>query len=245
MSFFLAFSDVVTNATVLQELVKYTFFVGYIAMGTAFVFFLSERNYVLPEYRRTVTLSALIVGVAAFHYYAMKTTYVPGETFPTEFRYIDWIITTPLMLIKFPAMLGIREGAKSLLYKLVAFDVAMILLGYIGEVTTGSTQWIMFGASCACWLGIVAILLTTVKSKASTASPEIQAGINSLIAFVTIGWAIYPIGFAVRYISDSPAALDGVQLVYNIGDAVNKIGFGLVAYGAALAVTHAKQNEEK
>ncbi|BBM85311.1 bacteriorhodopsin [Candidatus Uabimicrobium amorphum] len=244
MSFFLAFSDVITEATVLQELVKYTFFVGYIAMGTAFVFFLAERGNVLPEYRRTVTLSALVVGVAAFHYYAMKNTYVPGQTFPTEFRYIDWIITTPLMLIKFPAMLGIRQGAKSLIYKLVAFDVAMILLGYIGEVTTGTLQWAMFGSSCLCWLAIVGVLLTTVKSEASSSSPEIQSGINSLIAFVTIGWAIYPIGFAVRYISDSPVALDGVQLVYNIGDAINKIGFGLVAYSAALAVTHAKQSKE-
>lgn len=243
MSLFLAMADA-PAAGVLQELVKYTFFVGYIAMGTAFVFFMSERSAVLPEYRTTLTLSGLIVGVAAFHYYAMKATYVPGEAFPTEFRYIDWIITTPLMLIKFPALLGMKEGAKGLVLKLAIFDIAMILFGYIGEVTTGSLQWIMFGVSCLCWFGIVGILLTTVKAKASTASKEVQSGVNALIGFVTIGWAIYPIGFAVRFLSDSPVALDGVELVYNIGDAVNKIGFGLVAYSCAMAVTHAKQNEE-
>ena len=59
----------------LQLLTFFLFFVGYIAMGAAFVFFMSERSNVAPEYRTTMTISALIVGIAAFHYYYMRGVY--------------------------------------------------------------------------------------------------------------------------------------------------------------------------
>ena len=54
----------------------FMFFIGYISMGAAFIFFMSERNNVAPEYRTTMTISALIVGIAAFHYYYMRGVYM-------------------------------------------------------------------------------------------------------------------------------------------------------------------------
>ncbi|MGB1819102.1 MAG: bacteriorhodopsin, partial [Candidatus Poseidoniaceae archaeon] len=59
----------------LELVTFFLFFVGYIAMGAAFVFFMSERNSVAPQYRTTMTISALIVGIAAFHYYYMRGVY--------------------------------------------------------------------------------------------------------------------------------------------------------------------------
>ena len=83
----------------------FLFFVGYISMGAAFVFFMAERNSVAPQYRTTMTISALIVGIAAFHYYYMRGVYTDLSTVSIEYRYMDWIITVPLMALKFPSSL--------------------------------------------------------------------------------------------------------------------------------------------
>ena len=90
----------------LQTLTFFLFFVGYIAMGAAFVFFMSERNNVAPQYRTTMTISALIVGIAAFHYYYMRGVYAEWGEVSVEYRYMDWIITVPLMALKFPSLIG-------------------------------------------------------------------------------------------------------------------------------------------
>ena len=58
-------------------------------MGAAFVFFMSERNNVAPEYRTTMTISALIVGIAAFHYYYMRGVYVDTQVVAPN-THMDW-----------------------------------------------------------------------------------------------------------------------------------------------------------
>ena len=92
----------------LQRATFFMFFIGYISMGAAFIFFMSERNNVAPEYRTTMTISALIVGIAAFHYYYMRGVYVDSCmldegieacSVSTDYRYMDWIITVPLMAL--------------------------------------------------------------------------------------------------------------------------------------------------
>ena len=75
-------------------------------MGAAFVFFMSERSNVAPQYRTTMTISALIVGIAAFHYYYMRGVYADCGEVSVEYRYMDWIITVPLMALKFPSLVG-------------------------------------------------------------------------------------------------------------------------------------------
>ena len=60
---------------------------------------MSERNNVAPEYRTTMTISALIVGIAAFHYYYMRGVYIDTGAVSTDYRYMDWIITVPLMAL--------------------------------------------------------------------------------------------------------------------------------------------------
>ena len=123
----------------LELLTFFLFFVGYISMGAAFVFFMSERNNVAPEYRTTMTISALIVGIAAFHYYYMRGVYVDTQVVSTEYRYMDWIITVPLMALKFPSLVGkdaiTDEKFLGMGFTGVCFTGALIMIGfgYLGE----------------------------------------------------------------------------------------------------------------
>jgi len=123
----------------LELLTFFLFFVGYISMGAAFVFFMSERNNVAPEYRTTMTISALIVGIAAFHYYYMRGVYVDHQVVSTEYRYMDWIITVPLMALKFPSLVG-KDAITDKTFAGLGFTgicfvgaIIMIGFGYLGE----------------------------------------------------------------------------------------------------------------
>jgi bacteriorhodopsin len=167
----------------------------------------------------------------------MKDQYVPGRAFPTQLRYFDWLVTTPLLLVEFTALLRFKDkvGAMS---RLVLWDIIMIISGYMGETIgflVGGFQmrWVMFVLGCGGWLGVIVYLYTGIRQQADLADPETRRCIMLLTKFVTFGWLIYPAGFIVRAIS--PDCADACQLVYNVADAVNKVGFGIVIWAAGVA----------
>ena len=81
--------------------VAFTFFIGYIAMLAASVFFFVERGSVSPKWKMSLLVSALITGIAAVHYYYMRDYNLATGDSPTFFRYVDWILTVPLMCVEF------------------------------------------------------------------------------------------------------------------------------------------------
>ena len=234
----------------LKLLTFFLFFVGYISMGAAFVFFMSERNSVAPQYRTTMTISALIVGIAAFHSYYMRGVYTELGDVSVEYRYMDWIITVPLMALKFPSLVGkdaiTDEKFLGMGFTGVCFTGALIMIGfgYLGEA--GVLGEVM-GASAGGWAGLILggvgwlmIIVATgtpwTSGKGvdnSKIAPELLWSANALRWFIVVGWIIYPIG----YLWSPGAELglgDGNQellaVFYNIADMINKIGFGIVAW---------------
>jgi sensory rhodopsin len=238
---------------ILPMLVNFTFFVAYISMGAAFVFFLVQRGSVAPEYKTALTISALVVGIAAFHYFYMKSlygAYMPMMAQPgadsvklaqasflgiISYRYMDWLITTPLLVAKIPMALSHGRKIAGTVTALMVFDVLMIVAGFIGEQQLNaqgimvSNRLIWGTISTIGYLGIVYILLTTVRGWASTAEPEEKWAVKAMTIFVLTGWGIYPVGYLVPVLFPN-VSLDWVHLVYNIGDQVNKIGPGIVLY---------------
>ena len=105
------------------DFVGFTFFIGSIAMLAATVFFFIERDSVEPKWKLSLTVSGLITGIAAVHYYYMRSAWLETGLSPTEFRYIDWILTVPLMCVEFYLLTG--AGLK----KLVWLSVVMLLTG--------------------------------------------------------------------------------------------------------------------
>ena len=233
----------------LQLLTFFLFFVGYIAMGAAFVFFMSERSNVAPEYRTTMTISALIVGIAAFHYYYMRGVYTDLGTVSVEYRYMDWIITVPLMALKFPSLVGkdAITDAKFLGmgFTGVCFTGALIMIGfgYAGEsgLINGMLGLILGGVG---WAMIVVATGTPWSSGKGVDNdkikPELIWSANALRWFIVVGWVIYPIGYlfspGVDILSGNQEAM---AVAYNIADIINKIGFGVVAWMGAKKATEA------
>ena len=223
--------------------VAFTFFIGTMAMMAASVFFFFELGNTKPEWRTSILVSGLITFIAAVHYYYMRdynlgtvTTLKPFGESPIFFRYVDWILTVPLMCVEF-YLITKKAGAKiNLLWKLIFASVIMLVTGYFGEAVFkgNAAMWGLISGLAyfyivyEVWMGDVAKL-----SKAS--SPSVQKAVNSLLKFVVIGWAIYPIGYLVgtangQWYSFMANLGWNMDIIYNIGDAVNKIGFGLVIY---------------
>lgn len=262
----LAFSTGLITAEqvgILPMIVNFTFFVAYISMGAAFVFFISQRNSVAPEYRTALTISALIVGVAAFHYFYMKGLY-SDTTLPLlamngadyakitrdsffgiiNFRYMDWLITTPLLVAKIPlAVAAGRRVGKVVIYLILA-DLLMIVAGFIGEQYVANTgMHLLWGAiSTIGYVAIVYFLFTTVKEMAKTAEPEERWAVKWMSMFVITGWGIYPIGYMIPSLLPQ-LDLNIVHAVYNLGDQINKIGPGIIIYLAGAQLLARRQRE--
>ena len=231
-----------------NDYVAFTFFIGYIAMLAASVFFFVERGSVDDKWKMSLLVSALITGIAAVHYYYMRDYFLATSESPTFFRYVDWILTVPLMCVEFYLLTRLAGAKKSLLWKLIFASTWMLVCGYIGEAfnvdgtTSHSVTWgvlstlgYLYILHCA-WFGEVANLADKSNSEA------IKKGVRSLAWFVLVGWAIYPIGYMCMeggWLSNvmAPSSID---VWYNIADAINKIGFGLVVYTIAISESKKK-----
>ena len=238
-----------TQYTNLQMLTFFTFFVGYIAMGAAFVFFIVERNNVAPQFRTTMTISALIVGIAAMHYYYMRGVYIEHDVVSIQYRYMDWIITVPLMALKFPSLVGKEAITDSKVAGLgftgICFLGALIMIGfgYAGEanlIENGAIALVLGGVGWAMIIVATGTPWTTGKGvDNSKIAPELMWSTNALRWFIVVGWVIYPLGYLF---SPEVGILDDVSqeqmaVLYNIADMINKIGFGIVAWMGAKKAT--------
>ncbi|MFM2101518.1 MAG: hypothetical protein RIR05_504 [Bacteroidota bacterium] len=220
--------------------VAFTFFIGTMAMMAASVFFFFELNTTPAKWRTSVLVSGLITFIAAVHYYYMRGYNLETGESPTFFRYVDWILTVPLMCVEF-YLITKKAGAKiSLLRNLIAASIVMLVTGYFGE-TIDRDSSVMWGViSGAAYFYIVYLIWFGEVSKlAQQAGADVAKANRVLSWFVLVGWAIYPLGyilgtpgglFGLQLVSDPAAASHAMDIVYNIADAINKIGFGLVIY---------------
>jgi bacteriorhodopsin len=228
--------------------VAFTFFTGYMAMFAASVFFFFERGQVSRKWKTSLLVSGLITGIAAVHYYYMRDYYSATGENPTALRYIDWTLTVPLMCIEFYLLLRPAGAKISLMVKLILASVIMLLFGYIGEAfTDGSTSHSVLWGTLST-VGYIYILYTVWFGEArqlalKSSSTSVAKGIKALAWFVLVGWAIYPIGYMAMpggWLGPDGAGLltpGSMDLIYNLGDAINKIGFGLVVYMIAIEET--------
>lgn len=222
--------------------VAFTFFVGTMAMMAASVFFFFELSTTPSKWRTSVLVSGLITFIAAVHYYYMRGYNLETGDSPTFFRYVDWLLTVPLMCVEF-YLITKKAGAKiGLLWKLIAASVVMLVTGYVGEAIypTETQSWVWGAVSGIAYFYIVYLVwFGEVAKLAQSSSKAVATAVKTLGWFVLVGWAIYPVGyilgtkgglFGAQLVADPAAASAAMDIVYNIGDAVNKIGFGLVIY---------------
>ena len=228
------------------DYVGFTFFIGSMAMMAASVFFFIQIFLVDEKWRTSMLVSGLITFIAAVHYFYMRDFWAINQTSPTEFRYIDWILTVPLMCVEFYLILKAFGATQSLLWKMIGYSLFMLVTGYLGETVFRDASPLWGAISTIGYAGIFyEVWFGSAKKLANNSDdPILQSAFKSLGWFIFVGWAIYPIGYMAipgGLLSGllSPESMD---IIYNLGDAINKIGFGLVIYNLA-AISTAKNKE--
>ena len=231
---------------------QFSFMVSFIGMlGGTFYFTLIQSTLPL-EHQKVSISSAVYCLMATIMYgfinykYGIGTDALRNGDYPTVLRYIDWLITTPIIVNKFPELLGGDEAPAIAILVIVA-DVMMILFGFAGETSInaakGSTLigWAMFGVGCLAWMFIIFVLYSSVSELAAKKLGPIQRGLSRLKLFIVFGWLIYPLGFLLTLISNAPEVRLARELIYNFADLFNKVGFGVVALYAIQQVIREEQ----
>lgn len=232
-----------TNSTLLILLgdvnspVNFTFFIGCMAMMAASAFFFLSLNQFDKKWRTSVLVSGLITFIAAVHYFYMRDYWAATGDSPTFFRYVDWILTVPLMCVEFYLILKVAGAKQSLMWKMIGLSVIMLVTGYFGEAVYQGQAALWGAISGAAYFVIVyEIWLGSAKKLAEEAGGDVLSAHKILCWFVLVGWAIYPLGYMMGtegwYNSFIPEG--SIDVAYNIADAINKIGFGLVIYSLAV-----------
>ena len=228
------------------------------AMGAAFVFFLMARGTVAYKYQRVTEVAALIVGIACYHYVRMFASWTAaythtagtmvytqtGERFNEAYRYADWLLTVPLLLVELIAVLYLTGTKKaSVTMNLVIAAALMIILGYPGEVSNDITTRLIWGTlSTIPFVYILFVLWTEVGAAMAKESDEVRGWLFSIRLLLLGSWGVYPIAYLLPLLHLDPAtALVGKQLGYSIADVIAKPLYGLMIY----AIVRIKTQQEK
>ena len=188
---------------------------------------------VKKEWRLSMTVAGLVTLVAAIHYDYMRDFWVAEQVTPIVYRYIDWLITVPLLMIEFYIILkavGASVSAGSF-WRLLVGTLVMLIGGYLGEARIVSAL-LGFIVGMIGWAVIIWEIFRGEASQAAESKEGIKSAFNALRIIVLVGWAIYPLGYVFGYMLGSVD--DGsLNIIYNLADFVNKILFGLIIWSVA------------
>ena len=171
------------------------------AMVAATFFFWVERDRAVGKWKTSLTVAAMVTGIAAIHYFYMRGVWIDTGSSPTVFRYVDWLLTVPLQIVEFYLILAaIAVVSISVFWRLLIASVVMLVAGYIGEVSAmgdGGSLWSGFWIGMVAWLYIIWEVFKGEASQisASKGTAASKKAFNALRLIVTVGWSIYPIGY--------------------------------------------------
>jgi bacteriorhodopsin len=231
-------------------------------MGAAAIFLFLSRSAVDAAYRPALMVSGLVVTIACYHYFMIRHSWQDaysladggykgtGAGFNDFYRYADWILTVPLLMVELVAVLRLEAGkARSLLTRLVIAAALMIALGYPGEVISSPEGWtarVVWGALSSVPFFYILLILWTELTKSLDTQPLAARRLIEVARLVLlITWAVYPIAYAMggtmtALEAKAGGAVDasgivGLQIGYAIADMTAKAGFGLLIYFIARA----------
>ena len=225
MDYFLATDDVV----------GISFWIATAVMAAGALFFWMERSTVKASWQTSLTVATLVCFVAFWHYMYMRDVWVATGESPTVYRYIDWLVTVPMQIVEFYLILAACTAVSlGVFWKLLAGSLVMLLGGYLGETGVVSAM-VGFVVGMAGWVFIIYYIFVgeAAQIKDSAGNENLVMAFDGIKWIVTIGWAIYPIGYFLGYLGGGVDS-GSLNTIYNLADLVNKFLFGLVIWHAAM-----------
>ena len=219
-----------------DDFVGISFWLVSMVMLASTAFFFLEAGNVAAGWRTSIIVSGLVTGIAFIHYMYMRDVWVMTGESPTVYRYIDWLITVPLLMIEFYLVLAAVGKANSgIFWRLLLGSIVMVTGGYLGEAGYIPSM-LGFIIGMAGWIYILYEIFSgeTGKLAAKSGNKALVTAFGAMRMIVTVGWAIYPLGYVLGYLTGGMDA-NSLNVIYNAADFLNKIAFGLIIWAAAMS----------
>lgn len=217
------------------------------------LFLVLALQRVLPRYRQALIIAAVVCGIAAYHYFRIfdsfreafvtdavggRGTYTQAEgvSFNEGYRYVDWLLTVPLLLVELVAVLALARSVQSgLLKKLIPAAALMIVLGYPGEISETDGTRILWGIlSTIPFIYILYVLFVELTKSLDRQPPQVRTLIGRLRILILASWLVYPIAYALPLLGISGAdAWVLKQGGYSLADIAAKALYALIIYRVA------------
>jgi bacteriorhodopsin len=208
-------------------------------MGAAFIALLLLRNRLPEGHRTAVTLGTLVMAIADYHYVRIFNSWVDayhripvnghylatGIPFNEAYRYVDWLLTVPLLLAELVAVLELgSKRSRPLMVKLIIASALMVALGYPGQISpvhsTARTLWAV--ASTVFFAYILYVLIVEINRVLVNESPRVKGLMRALRAILLLSWGFYPIAYLLPSLVSGADGVVITQIGYSIADLVAK-----------------------
>ena len=224
------------------NLVYNVFSFGLISMLATTIYTLVSQPRVLAKYRTALVMSSMVTFIAGYHYLRIFDSFKHAseggkvlldgsqDAFNEAYRYVDWLLTVPLLLVEVIAVLALaKEVARSLIMRLVPASAAMIALGYPGEISSDQNTQVLYGVlSTLPFIYILYILFVELGKSLERQPAGVAETIGRLRLLLIATWGVYPIAYIFNIVGDQTASsFVAVQVGYTIADILAKCVFGL------------------
>ena len=224
------------------NLVYNVFSFGLVSMLACTVYTLVSQQRVLAKYRNALVMSSMVTFIAGYHYLRIFDSFKHASeggkvlldgsqnSFNEAYRYVDWLLTVPLLLVEVIAVLALaKEVSRSLITRLVPASAAMIALGYPGEISNVQNTQVLYGVlSTLPFIYILYVLFVELGKSLERQPAGVAETVGRLRLLLIATWGVYPIAYIFNIVGDASASsFVTVQVGYTIADVLAKCVFGL------------------
>ena len=224
------------------NLVYNVFSFGLVSMLACTIYTLVSQQRVLAKYRNALVMSSMVTFIAGYHYLRIFDSFKHASeggkvlldgsqnSFNEAYRYVDWLLTVPLLLVEVVAVLALaKEVSRSLITRLVPASAAMIALGYPGEISSDQNTQVMYGVlSTIPFIYILYVLFVELGKSLERQPAGVAETVGRLRLLLIATWGVYPISYILGMGGDATAEqFVGVQVGYTVADVLAKCVFGL------------------
>ncbi len=224
------------------NLVYNVFSLGLVSMLATTIYTLVSQQRVLPKYRTALVMSSMVTFIAGYHYLRIFDSFGHSSenmmvnlsgaqgSFNEAYRYVDWLLTVPLLLVEVIAVLALaKEVSQSLIMRLVPASAAMIALGYPGEISNDQNTQVLYGVlSTLPFLYILYVLFVELGKSLERQPAGVAETVGRLRLLLIATWGVYPIAYIFNIVGDASAnSFVTVQVGYTVADILAKCVFGL------------------
>ena len=227
------------------SLVYNAFSFTFATMAAATAFLWISRSQVTPSYKTALTISGLVCAIAAYHYFRIfeswNASYLVRDGVVTQtqvafndaYRYVDWLLTVPLLLIELVLVMNLpSKDTMSLSIRLGSAAALMVILGYPGEIASDNTTRAIWGTLSAIPFAYVMFQLFKGLGASIERQPENVRGLIKSARLLTFAsWGFYPLVYMIPYTNLAGGSVTtGVQIGYTIADIIAKAGVGVMIF---------------